>query len=416
MSSSQWVSRNDAVLNDSQSLMFDYVLIRPSDIGKLALYINNPTAYTSGLDDKLSQLWSGGNANGWLSTLIYFPFDIKFWATQDNDPTYNKNYALALVKPFALNDDPTYTTEVDCKKINPLYCCYLSLGEHYVAPNYNNFADYNGYTSIQVYLPFFGFIEISPNDVMGKYLQFRLQIDYRTGSAQYYIGVSDNSIGYVTEGIPFFAVDNFRLLSTHSFQLGTSIPIGSRNTTEYIRNTIMGAIKTTGDVVSTIATAATSSPTPSMTTKKTVWTKRNKSTGRQIITATKTEGKIKENFVDPVDSLGNNIAQEVFDNSLSAIINMHYNVSSDISNNIMVNSCGSRRVQVVYKKPKFKAVDENYNHLYGKPLGEVRQISTLRGYTEISKVHFEGAGFAACTSLEYALIEKAFGEGVLLPE
>ena len=52
---------------------------------------------------------------------------------------------------------------------------------------FNNFADYNGYTKIQVYLPFFGFIDVNPNDVIGKVIKIGANITSATRNIERWV-------------------------------------------------------------------------------------------------------------------------------------------------------------------------------------------------------------------------------------
>ncbi len=411
MSDNKWLNYNVNLLGKGVSLFNNIVKFNWNQIGLLSAFILKPTAFVADFEDWITTLFT--NTNDWISGFWYYPFDVNY-IPENIISGYNyKNKKLIFLKGVGL--DSTINSTVDCESINAGYVSYATLGEHYVDAKFDNFADLNGYTSLKVYLPFYGFVDININDVLNKYIQFRIQFDFTTGQAQYYIGVSENSISHTY--YPMASNDglhDIRILSTHTFQIGKAIPLGSTNTTEIVRNIIMGGVKTVATIGASIATGISTPPSPSTSVSKTTWTKRNPKTGRQVTSRTKTIERQPSEGLDPIHSAYDRAREATFGFAIDALNNMHYSVNSDIANNTMLNCCGSRSIKVVYVRPKILPITSEYKHLYGQPLGEVRQISTLSGYTEISKVHFEGSGFDTCTSREYMMIEQAFSDGVLL--
>lgn len=352
----------------------------------------------------------------WLSSIILYPFDVNYWKTLNGITRDDYGLSIGGKKIGETNADKIIVCE-DFSVISTMY----NLGEYFVSPHFNNFADYNGYTKIQVYLPFFGFVDVNPNDVVGKYLQIRLQVDMNTGMGQYYIGVSEQS---VTNPLPPYqrTVDdsNTRIISTHDFQLGIHIPLGQTNAFELVRNITLGAVKgaitLTGLAVGGGIGAGISTATTTVAPKITTRTVKSPTSGRQVIASRwKTEGGEKTKTYDHTNAYKGQAINEVFNLSAQALNNLNYSVQIDRPNNSLANCFGSQSVKIVIYRPKMLPVDENYNHLYGQPLGEVRQLSTISGYTEVSKIFFSGEGFNNITSYEYALIEEAFGSGVILP-
>ena len=56
-----------------------------------------------------------------------------------------------------------------------------------VPSHYNNFLDYAPYTSVSIYLPFVGVIEVDTNRVIGKSIEIKCSIDYVQGTCVYYL-------------------------------------------------------------------------------------------------------------------------------------------------------------------------------------------------------------------------------------
>ena len=61
-----------------------------------------------------------------------------------------------------------------------------------IFPRFGNcFLDYAPYTSIQLYIPFCGTIDLNPDDVMGKRVDVQLLIDFTTGNCDAFISVGN---------------------------------------------------------------------------------------------------------------------------------------------------------------------------------------------------------------------------------
>ena len=56
-----------------------------------------------------------------------------------------------------------------------------------VPSHYNNFLDYAPYTSVSIYLPFVGVVEVDTNRVIGKSIEIKCSIDYVQGTCVYYL-------------------------------------------------------------------------------------------------------------------------------------------------------------------------------------------------------------------------------------
>ena len=71
----------------------------------------------------------------------------------------------------------------------------------------NSFLDYAPYTTLELYIPFCGTVQLDPNDVMGHTLDVQLLIDYTTGNCD-----------------AFISVDNL-VIKTASGQIAIDIPV-----------------------------------------------------------------------------------------------------------------------------------------------------------------------------------------------
>lgn len=326
----------------------------------------------------------------WLSKLLYFPYNI----TQRNNKTTKK---LQI---------GTYSTNIDVYDIDFPSELY-EMGELLIEPHFNNFADYDGYSKMEVWLPFLGTVDISLNDVLGKYLKFRLGVDYTSGQGTWYICVGDNPTNATSIFVDLAGVDD-RILSTHTCQIGMEIPIGTTNTANVYRNLIMGAVKGVSTALSSYAISSLGASGGKAVTKE-VKTRLNQKTGNKLITDRTQETKYDSSNYQ----LGKSITS-CFDYATDSLNNMHISASTDRSNNpvSMFNACNS--IKVIRYYPKLITTDENYGRLYGYPLGQTKVLSTLSGYTEISNIHIEGEGFKSATQKEILMLKEALSDGIIL--
>lgn len=329
----------------------------------------------------------------WISTVMVYPFNIPL----GRNGTSQGKLQLGL-----------YDTKIDCYDLLIVSEMY-EMGELLIEPHFNNFADYDGYSKMEVWLPFLGTVDISLNDVIGKYLKFRLGVDYISGQGIWYICVGDTPTNATSVFVDLLEGANDRILSTHTCQIGMQLPIGTTNTASVYRNLIMGAVKGVSTALSSYAISSLGASGGTATTKE-VRTARNEKTGRQITKATKTT---ETKYNSSNYQLGKSITG-VFDYATDSLNNMHISASTDRSNNptTMINTCKS--IKVIRYYPKLITTDENYGKLYGYPLGQTKVLSTLSGYTEISNIHIEGEGFKSATQKEILMLKEALSDGIIL--
>lgn len=335
-----------------------------------------------------------GDYTQWCSSLVWFPIDY----TKDMTP-----------QELVVN---ITNTGVESYPINARDFGSYFVGQFYYSSVYNDFRDFEPYTTAQLYLPFYGFVDLKIADVYEKCIQVRLQVDKGTGQACYTIGVTDTVLE-----VPYppymIGIDDSvtRILSQHVFQLGVTIPLGSANAINTARNVITSAVKGVAMVAGSYANLALG--LTSMTTNtKTVNTHRNYRTGRQITTST--QQKMSE--TDTSNYAKGRAISETFETSAETLARLQISPTTDKPNNTIINSINTTSVKLIRKYCNMKPVDESYNELYGKPLGEVKTLNEVGGYTEISRIHFEGSAFATATQTEIAMLQDLFSDGVILPK
>lgn len=251
------------------------------------------------------------------------------------------------------------------------------LGQYLCSPILNNFADYNGYSRIFVFLPFNGLVEVLPNDCLGKYITVTLSIDWENGNGTYYISVGDGALD-IESGSPIARslLSDFRIIGTYVSQIGFVVPFGSSNANDVMRNLALGTVKTAaGAALGGWSASAAPEAIGSMANIRIVGD---------------TVGSL-------FDSLGSLRMSAQFDRP-SAMQSLR---------------AASLSVQIVRITPRLKNVEDSYNKLYGKPLMKNVFLETLTGYTKISDVHVEGGAFETATKMETDEIYDLLTSGVI---
>ena len=382
VSNDKWINISATVNGKLDTIFRGVRVLNYEGLDSLANLILNP--------NPLESFFS--KPDDWISTVMVYPFNIPL----GRNGTSQGKLQLGL-----------YDTKIDCYDLLLVSEMY-EMGEILIQPHFNNFADYDGYSKMEVWLPFLGTVDISLNDVIGKYLKFRLGVDYISGQGIWYICVGDNPTNATSIYVDLLEGANDRILSTHTCQLGIQLPIGTSNTASVYRNLIMGAVKGVSTALSSYAISRLGASGGKAVTKE-VKTRLNQKTGNKLITDRTQETKYDSSNYQYGKSI-----ESCFDYATDSLNNMHISASTDRSNNpaSMFNACNS--VKVIRYYPKLITTDENYGKLYGYPLGQTKVLSTLSGYTEISNIHIEGEGFKSATQKEILMLKEALSDGIIL--
>lgn len=383
--SGQWM---DGGVKGKETGMNSNVVLTPLQVSKLALEQLSPSFQEIVI----------GDYTRWCSSLIFFPFYIE--TTHPLGRLFVGKLELAV-----------YGKYLDNNHLSGYY-----LGEYYYRGHYNDFRDFEPYTTLQIYLPFYGYVDVPIADVMNKYIEFRLNVDFHTGQAMYVIGVNNNSVECPNP--PFMLgvndIDTI-ILSTHIFSLGINVPLGQSGMADTIRNISMGALHGLASVAGYSLIASTGLGISSSSRVSTNIIKTRRPTDNRLTTKRKETSESVTNY-DNTNYARSRAVSECFETASDSLNNMLIRPSVESPNNPFVNDNTSKSIQIVYKFAKVLDVDSSYNSLYGKPLGEVRMLSDMHGYTEVSAIHFEGNGFSNATSKELEMIENQFSNGVILSD
>ncbi len=360
-----------------------------------------------------------GDITKWSASLLYLPFYIQDLKAGQFLKTPYANYIQIMAGELDI------LTETGGYTLGEYYCA--SLRGTNISPS---FLDYEPYSKLEVYLPYYGFAELKIADVLNKYIQFRLRVDFKTGQATYYIGVNESSVSQ--PNAPKWDMENdinTRIISTYVFQLGYNFPIGRTDAADNLRNMLSSAIKTAAIVgasyiapalgagISTTEVLTETTTAPSTTTQTVQGGKRTKKGGSPNIVSTTEGGAQSQTKHITTNTQSQFIAQRVnacFEGAGEALSNLGLRTQTDKPNNSFADGVGARQVKIIRKFSRLVPRDESFGKLYGFPVGEVRKLNTLSGYTEISNIHIEGEGFETATHTEIAMLNKLLSDGVIL--
>lgn len=303
---------------------------------------------------------------------------------------------------------------------------YYYLGQYKVNPVNNDFTDYNGYSSLTLYLPFVGFVDIDINECYNKWLQFRFIIDYQSCKGVYIIGVSDTGITHAdVDHIPIDE-DIYNVLATYEADLGIPIPLGMSNWSDTVRNFTMGAVKTALNTGASIysatlppATTTTTTTGSRIRTYDVKGARKAKNARLKTIKGGSVTDTAESTKTTTIDRPTNE--SRPFSELTNGFINAVSNISKNGSTGDRLGNGGlswgiSNSIYVIRRSPKKHIAfnRDDYNKLYGAPLGNVVNLDILEGYTEISSIHIEGEGFKNTTLKEMNLLRDMLNGGVIL--
>lgn len=254
---------------------------------------------------------------------------------------------------------------------------FYDLGTCHFNQHYFDFRDFNPYTTYELYLPFFGYVELDYN----KYWKHDIQIIY--------------ALNYQTGGAIIFLIDKEtgRVIESYECQLGVDIPVGSTNYNQLMSSTALTAMKSIASI--TIGGGISASASEGLMG---YYKRRKKKGDAERVRVMKIGSQIET---------GNAISSEIQG------LDIPYMKGSII--NGVSGYCGFysplkphlKITRSVYKNPT------NYAHNYGLPCMNTYTLNQLKGFTVVSEVHIEGV---PATDDEIGMIESALKQGVLLPE
>lgn len=282
------------------------------------------------------------NPDEYIYYLRCFPFDISLL---DTHPTNPKAYV------YFGNEQSNFKM----KYLTADFKSSLNLGTFAITPKYNSYLDYAPYTKITLYLPYIGFVELDPNEVMGRTLTVDYLLDLDNAETLVTISVVDTENPYV--------------IRTERGKIGIDIPIGSSNMRDQIRNMVSSTIGLVG---------GTLAMTPS-----------------------------SKGFT--ASAIGTSVVTKSASNIFNAL-QMRYSKGTTATQGIN-NLTMPQSIYVIYERNNLVY---SPTVTKGKPLNEQRLLNDIHGYTEIGKF-LDNMNLGYATKDEIEEIKNLLITGIFLP-
>lgn len=280
----------------------------------------------------------------YVKSLVLFPFAIH---TSDTGGTNSLHIGSKTITDTSIN------AFVENTGSNYFNAAYFSINK-----KNNDFRDYSPYTKIELYLPFYGWVNLDVNNCYGNIL-VTYNVNFNDGSAQVIVTNETSS----------------KLLYQSTCQLGVKIGLNTTNAAEVQRNSIANAINLTMGLIGGVTGIATANPIGILG-------------GAMSVTKSIADFSTKE---------------------MNNIERASGNVSSGYNGLYGPNQV---RLRVSTYKALFEPTNADFLKYNGGPLYTFKTLSELTGYTEVASIHLEG--FSDALDFEKDEIETLLKQGVIL--
>lgn len=319
---------------------------------KALFYVTNLRTFLSAINNEdfknaMNNLFANNPLEGILSIRLY-PFSLtKFWGKDGvyyNETINLGSYTINLKEGDGCYDCSQAADSSNTKDVGLFDLTTLS----------NDWKNY--FSSYSLYLPFYGFTELSAKDIIGYYLKITYVFDFDQGTADIQILRSTDN-------------NNWELFSILECTVSINIPYSANNTNERARDNIFSAL--TG-VVSALTSVFAIPATGGM------------SAATLPLTITHT-------------------VKDIVDNSVPS-----YTLKS-VSSGPAPFLYAPQNPYIIVKKPVWITPD-NYAIYNGLPCYQTLRIGTLSGYTEIEEIHLENISVATKNELDmiYRILKDGF--------
>lgn len=295
--------------------------------------------------DNFSALFT--DYSDFINNIKYYPFNVREFVTVNPDSS--------IIKLGNTNLDGNEIRGAEVIQILK----NIQIGYITIPKRFNNFLDYEPFTKIELYVPYFSFISLPPNEVIGKTVYLYLSVDFDTGLGTLYIQVDG------------------RVIMTSTAKLGIDVPIGSSNVNDVAKENLANGVKLVAGIVTMVAGGVAGAG--------------EKVSGTLLMTK-----GVSMAVTSGVDMITNST--------------IRYSRGSLTGGTDMFASPTS--IYAVVTRPNPVEIDSNYNHVKGRPLGDIKVLSTLRGFTIVEDVHLEG--FDTALDEELKDIENQLHAGIYL--
>lgn len=253
----------------------------------------------------------------------------------------------------------------------------------------------NGMTKIYMYLPYYGEVDLQPNDVMGRQIRVYYSISV-TGDLMYYI----TRLDYLDLQADFREV----LIGKYSTNVAIDIPVGSTNLHAINRDLIIKGLETTVAIAGAVAmgvsggvtsTSASTSTTMSHATSSKIVKGKSLRKGSRMKVIRDEQGVRDSSTIQsgsrtvsiPAAKQVIDAAQTVANNSIDALNNFFVRGSSENTKNINLEQFGPHRVCVSIYFPVLS--EDNHKHFVGLPYNKEGVVGDFSGFTKLSSFRLE---------------------------
>ena len=302
-----------------------------------------------------------------LLSLVVFPFDVK-----------NMLQAWSQMTDGTIIINIYQTTTAKGLEINSATVPMLNVGNFEIPRPTSSFMDYKPYTTLELYLPYIGFVELDNDEVMGNQISIRYAVDLTSGKCTAFVSLYD-----ATEA------KDVRLLLTREGQCGMRIPISGGSGSEISKAILsfgMGAVSGAVSLGLGAVGAGSATNAKGIPTGGTV--------GSVVDTLASSTGYLSHTTINAIQAG----QYHVHKGGVIEVNNAFYAPQTPF---------------LIYRCPKVTR-PSNYDHTVGRPLAETRTLSQLTGYTLIEQVHVEGSDFGMATLEEKNMLETQLKNGILL--
>lgn len=291
------------------------------------------------------------NLNSYVKSIVVYPFNLE----KQSDTaviTYLGDTAIEKLD----------STEQERKYLYSYYAKY-KVSNYYVIADFtisgNSFLDLEPYTIYELFIPYYGWITLSANQILNHRIIVYYSIKVEDGSANVYV---------------YDTTDNKNLF-TSTCQLGVRIGLSTTNNEEISASKKANNLNLTLGLISAGASIGIGAYTGNATA---------------VVGGVLSGAKSITSFVNN-NSMMFEKAQSTFSDSVSGMYS-------------------SQDVVIRKTKMKPKNYDDNYAKLFGKPLNKYMKVEELSGYTILGEVHIEDIGSITSNEFDelYAVLTTGF--------
>ena len=291
------------------------------------------------------------NLGSFVKSIVVYPFDLE----------KQSNTAVIVY----LGDTAIRTLNQKTEEYLEAYYAKYKVSNYYVIADFtitgDSFLDYEPYTMYELFIPYYGWVTLSANQIMNHRLIVYYTIKVEDGSANVYV---------------YDTTDN-KTLFTSTCQLGIRIGLSTTNNEEISAAKKANNLNLTLGLVSSVASIGI---------------------GAYTGNATAVVGGVLSGAKSITSYVNNN--SMMFDKAQSTY-------SDSVSGMYSSQECVIRKTIM---KPK--NYNEDYAKLMGKPLNEYCKLNTLHGFTTVGNLHIENIASASRT--EHDQLKALLEEGIIL--